>query len=124
MAWTPKPGNFHYGRTEKDYTNLINLHEKYKLQKPPLEELKEAALADGYPPEKVANFKYVDMSNINVDKLLNPKKYAKQKKNDDEIYVKDDDDEDNVLQEEELNEDYEFDIDNFDSDNEEVDFEY
>ena len=75
MAWVPRPGSFHYGRTESDYKHLIKLHEFYRLKKPPLEELKEAALADGYPPEKVAKFRYIDMSKIDIHRLLNPKKY-------------------------------------------------
>ena len=68
--WTPRPGTFHYGRTEKDYTNLLKLHEKYKLKKPPLQELKEACLADGYSQEKVLSLKYKDLTNIDVNQIL------------------------------------------------------
>ena len=68
--WAPRRGTFHYGRTEADYSNLIALHERYKRSKPPIEELKQACLADGYPPEKVARMRYPDTSGIDVYKLL------------------------------------------------------
>ena len=114
MAWIPRSGTFHYGRTESDYQHLIQLHAKYKLTKPPLGELKEAALADGYSPEKVAKFKYVDMSNVNVHKLLNPKKYAHEEL----VEERTDEDESSAGQEDG------FDIDEFDSDNEIEDVPY
>ena len=58
MAWIPKPGSFHYNKTNADYKNLLGLYETYPGKPAPIDVLKEAAIADGYPPEKVAKFKY------------------------------------------------------------------
>lgn len=117
MAWAGhradnglnKSGAFHFSRTEADYSHLIALHDRYKLKKPPLEELKAAALADGYPPEKVAAFKYKDHSKINVERLLFPKRFK-----DEPVEDPDDDDEVNNAPTDDDN----FDIDEFCSDNE------
>ena len=67
------PGSLHYGRTEDDYKHLIALREKYKLKLPPIEELKKACLADGYPQSKVDSLKYPDTSNDDVDEIIGRK---------------------------------------------------
>ena len=76
--WKPKPGSFHYGRTENDYKHLLALREKYKLRTPPIEELKKACLADGYPPEKVATLKYKKMDDWNTEEIFHSKRKTKQ----------------------------------------------
>ena len=68
--WAPRKGTFHHGKTEANYSNLIALHERYKTCRPPIQELKDASLADGYPPEKVAKMRYPDLSHIDVHSLL------------------------------------------------------
>lgn len=121
MAWVPRPGTFHYGRTESDYRNLVALHEKYRVAKPPIEELKAAALADGYPPEKVAKFRYPDLSKVNVHRLLFPHKYKPlepEHVDESDNESDNDDDDDNKSP----TEDNTFDVDEFCSDVEEEDY--
>jgi len=72
--WRPAIGSFHYGRSEKDYANLITLRAKYKNRRSPIEELKSACLADGYPQEKVDSLKYPDTELDDIDELLGRKK--------------------------------------------------
>ena len=74
MAWIPKPSSMHYGRTNADYSHLLALRQKYPNKPAPIEELKAACLADGYPPEKVAKMSYPDLSTVDVVTLLKPKK--------------------------------------------------
>jgi|TARA_B110000046_G_scaffold163932_1_gene179178 hypothetical protein len=68
-----KPGTFHYGKSNDEYVNLIKLHDTYKLKKPPIDELKAACLADGYPQERVDKLHYIDMSDWDIDEILGKK---------------------------------------------------
>ena len=70
MAVVYKPGSLHFGRTENDYKHILALREKYKLHVPPIEELKIACLADGYPIDKVNSLKYPKCENDNIEEIL------------------------------------------------------
>ena len=72
--WRPVSGSFHYARTERDYSNLIQLRAKYKNRQAPIDELKAACLADGYPQSKVDSLRYPDTTHDDVEQILGRKK--------------------------------------------------
>uniref|UniRef100_A0A6C0F5I1 Uncharacterized protein n=1 Tax=viral metagenome TaxID=1070528 RepID=A0A6C0F5I1_9ZZZZ len=115
MAWIPKPGSFHYGKTEKDYRNLLGLYDIYILKPAPIEELKKAALADGYPPEKVERFKYKPESYyLEILRLIQRRRNKINHNVIKKVIIEDEDADDNDI---DLNET--MDIDLFQSDEEE-----
>lgn len=68
------PDSIHYERTESDYKHLIALRQKYRLKVPPIEELKAACLADGYPQWKVDSLKFPDTSKDDIEQIMGRKK--------------------------------------------------
>lgn len=128
--WKPKPGSFHDGKT--NYANLLALNEKYKTSRPPIEELKKACLADGYPIDQVAKMKYLEVStnlsilNDSKMKSILSKSAKKMKNNEDAKYDEDanndedaKNDEDANNDEDAINEENTFDVDEFNDDEEE-----
>ena len=62
MAWTPT--GIHIGRTGDDYPSLLELRRRYPTTIPPIEDLREACLKDGYPEEQVLKMTYTALPDI------------------------------------------------------------
>ena len=119
MAWTgTRPVSWLYGRTDADYSHQIALRLKYPNRPAPIEELREACLLDGYPPEQVAAMKYPNLDDVNVEKLLRPAFWSKRQTKLQEQHrierLLQDEAEDSDTEDEQHNEgEDEFDVDDF-----------